>query len=955
VTTPRVALLTAIGILVYAGALAIAVSSDTGGTGEVVAAFVAGFFFTATGIVAVARRPENRTGALMLVVGLVWALGVLTLTDSALLFTVGAIGQPLAFAPLGQLLLAYPSGVLERRFERRLVGALWIVLFAGPLLLALVDRTPTDCDTCAQSAFAVWPSHALAVAVEVSWTVLAFALALAVVAELVRKYRDAGPRLRRTLSPVYAMFAAAIVFLIASNALEPVSSTAGTTLGVIAVVFLALVPVAFLAGLLRSRLARGSVLELVVALEDGRPLQEALGTALGDPSLEIAYWLGDVRRWVDARGRAVPAPVPQGRRSVTTVEHHGERVAALVHDASLDDEPDLVRGVAAAAALSLQAQRAQAELRNQYEYLATLVDTAPSLLVTIDLDGRVSRVNGAVLEAAGWEDEAQIRGRHFWDVFIDPGERDAMRARFASAAPDHAAAEYENAFTNARGEERVIFWRSAPVRDEQGRVVSIVAGGLDISERQRFETEKQRERDFHNAIANATPSFICLVDHEGRVTERGVNAAFGRALEWNDADVEGQLFWERWVDPIDAEDVRTRIERTVGGESLGEHDSVWLTRSGRQITVAWTCTPLPRLDERTLFQITGVDVTERRRREEEVRAAEERFRAVVESAPVAIIEMGPDSRVNLWNPAAQRIFGWSAAEVLGRFPPWVPAEYREDFLALSAREALGESYTGYETVRVHRDGHPLDVEISAAPIRDATGAARGAMAVVTDISDRRRQEEEVRASRARIVQTADETRRKLERNLHDGAQQRLVALSVSLRLAEAKLASDPRAVGGILTEAREELALALEELRELARGLHPAVLTERGLAAALEALVARTSLPVRVELPDERLPATIEAALYYVVAESLTNVAKYAGAARAAVRLEVGDTGIAELEVSDDGAGGADPGRGSGLRGIADRVEALGGRLVVDSPAGGGTRVRVEIPLPHPAVADRAG
>jgi PAS domain S-box-containing protein len=955
VTTPRVALLAAIGTLVYAGALAIALTSDTGVTGAVAAAFAAGFSFTATGIVAVARRPENRTGALMLVVGLVWAFGVLTLTDSSLLFTIGAIGNPLAFAPLGQLLLAYPSGVLERRYERRLVSALWIVLFAGPLLLAFFDRTPTGCDTCAQSAFVVWPSHALAVAVEVSWTVLAFALALAVVAELVRKYRDAGPRLRRTLSPVYAMFAAAILFLIASNALDAVSSAAGTTLGVIAVVFLALVPVAFLAGLLRGRLARGSVLELLVALEDGAPLREALGTALGDPSLEIAYWLGDTRRWVDARGRAVPEPVPQGPRSVTTVEHHGERVAALVHDASLDDEPDLVRGVAAAAALSLQAQRAQAELRNQYEYLATLVDTAPSLLVTIGLDGRILSLNSAVVEASGHDDAAEIRGRYFWDVFIAADEREAMRARFAEAAPDHAAAEYENAFTNHRGEERVIFWRSAPVHDEQGRVISIVAGGLDISERQRFEAEKQRERDFFSAITNATPSFICLIDQEGRVTERGVNAAFERALEWSDLDAEGQLFWERWVDPVDADDVRTRIERTVGGESLGEHDSVWLTRSGQQITVAWTCTPLPRLDERTLFQITGVDVTERQRREEEIRAAEERFRAVVESAPVAIVEIGPDSRVNLWNPAAERIFGWPADEVLGRFPPWVPPEYREDFLALSAREAIGESYTGYETVRMHRDGRRLDVEISAAPIRDATGAAKGAMAVVSDISDRRRQEEEVRASRARIVRTADETRRRLERNLHDGAQQRLVALSVSLRLAEAKLASDPRAVGGILTGAREELALALEELRELARGIHPAVLTERGLAAALEALVARASLPVRIELPDERLPVPIEAALYYVVAESLTNVAKYAGATCAAVRLEVGEAGVAELEVSDDGAGGADPAGGTGLRGLADRVEALDGRLVVDSPAGGGTRVRVEIPLPPPAAVDRIG
>jgi PAS domain S-box-containing protein len=309
------------------------------------------------------------------------------------------------------------------------------------------------------------------------------------------------------------------------------------------------------------------------------------------------------------------------------------------------------------------------------------------------------------------------------------------------------------------------------------------------------------------------------------------------------------------------------------------------------------------------------------------------------------VEIGLDDKVNLWNPAAERIFGWSADEVLGRAPVWVPDDLWEEFRSLSSREALGDGYAGFETVRVHRDGRRLDVEISAAPIRDAAGAVVGAMAVLSDISDRKRQEEEVRASRARIVQAADDARRRLERNLHDGAQQRLVVLSVSLRLAEAKLSSgDPGSAAMALAGAREELAQALEELRELARGIHPAVLTDRGLAAAVEGLVARTPLPVTVEMAEERLPSPVEAALYYVVAESLTNTVKYAGATSGRVRLEV-SRGVVTAEVSDDGAGGADAAHGSGLRGLADRVEALDGRLIVDSPRGGGTRVLVEIPL----------
>jgi signal transduction histidine kinase len=204
--------------------------------------------------------------------------------------------------------------------------------------------------------------------------------------------------------------------------------------------------------------------------------------------------------------------------------------------------------------------------------------------------------------------------------------------------------------------------------------------------------------------------------------------------------------------------------------------------------------------------------------------------------------------------------------------------------------------------------------------------------------------EELTASRARIVRAGDDERQRLERNLHDGAQQRLVALSLSLRLAQSKLA-DPASARAILDAASEELARALEELRELARGIHPAILSDRGLVPALEALAARAPVPVTLgDLEPDRLPPDVEAAAYYVVAESLTNVAKYAGATAARVRVERRN-GVAVVEVADDGVGGADPSLGTGLRGLADRVEALDGHLSVTSSAGRGTTVRAEIPL----------
>jgi signal transduction histidine kinase len=217
------------------------------------------------------------------------------------------------------------------------------------------------------------------------------------------------------------------------------------------------------------------------------------------------------------------------------------------------------------------------------------------------------------------------------------------------------------------------------------------------------------------------------------------------------------------------------------------------------------------------------------------------------------------------------------------------------------------------------------------------------LVLAADISDRKRHEEEVRSSRARLVVAADEARRRLERNLHDGAQQRLMSLLLSLRLARAKARRDP-AVADLLDGAVAELAEALEELRELARGIHPEILTRRGLAAALNVAAERAPVPVDVDVPAARFAEAVEAAAYYVVSEALANVAKYAGASRASVRVRA-TGGRLEVEVSDDGAGGADNSRGTGLRGLEDRVAALDGSFSIESPAGGGTRVRAEIPL----------
>jgi signal transduction histidine kinase len=205
--------------------------------------------------------------------------------------------------------------------------------------------------------------------------------------------------------------------------------------------------------------------------------------------------------------------------------------------------------------------------------------------------------------------------------------------------------------------------------------------------------------------------------------------------------------------------------------------------------------------------------------------------------------------------------------------------------------------------------------------------------------------DDLRTARQRIIAAADAERRRIERDLHDGAQQRMVAVAVTLGLAEARFTTDPGGALELLQQARVEAQAAVKELRELARGIHPAVLSDHGLGPALEALASRAPVPVEVcGVPDGHLPNEVEACAYFVTAEALTNVAKYARANSASVVLSLEDDRL-RVRVSDDGVGGADPAVGTGLRGLRDRVDALDGDLEVESPPGGGTTVTAEVPV----------
>jgi len=340
---------------------------------------------------------------------------------------------------------------------------------------------------------------------------------------------------------------------------------------------------------------------------------------------------------------------------------------------------------------------------------------------------------------------------------------------------------------------------------------------------------------------------------------------------------------------------------------------------------------------------------ERGRAEEAAREREARHAGILDSALDCIITIDDKGRILEFNAAAEHTFGYRSEEVVGRemaeliVPPALRSQHRHGF---SRYLETGDAHLlnrRIEIVGMRADGTEFPVELTITRIdRPGQPIFTG---FVRDITERKRSEEELRASRQRLVAAQDVERRRLERNLHDGAQQRLVSLALTLRLARQQASAAPKAARDLLEQVAEELALALKELRELARGIHPTILTERGLGPALESVVGRSLIPIEVTvLPQRRLPEPVEAAAYYIVCEALANVAKYAEASNATVTVAHADDRVV-VEVTDDGVGGADAAKGSGLTGLADRAEALNGRLEVESEPAGGTRLRVEIPL----------
>ena len=408
------------------------------------------------------------------------------------------------------------------------------------------------------------------------------------------------------------------------------------------------------------------------------------------------------------------------------------------------------------------------------------------------------------------------------------------------------------------------------------------------------------------------------------------------------------------------------LRYVLEGAGVNSGEDWFVRRDGSMFPVEYTATPIETVNG-TGAVLAFTDIEQRRVAEQALREREAILARVAQ--PVWVVDRS--GRFHYANPAALEALGYSdLSELKGKpghatvhykYPDGTP--YPEEDCPLTRARLTGEPLADNEDWLVRKDGSILRIAYSTAPFDLPDGP--GSVTAFTDIEEHRRAEKaarerdvararatELRAARRRIIEAADAARARLERDLHDGAQQQLVNLALRLRIARGKLPDDPEQAAKLLDDALELAATATSELRELAAGIHPAILTHRGLGPAVQRLASRMSVPVRVlETPEGRLPPPVEASVYFVVSEALTNVVKHSGASAATVRVSVAGK-LLIVEVADDGIGGADKTRGTGLSGLADRVAALDGELTVTSMPDAGTTVHARVPAHLAVVAD---
>jgi PAS domain S-box-containing protein len=814
-----------------------------------------GASFIGAGLIARVRRPENRTGLLLIAVGFTWfvAAGLMASNDS-LPWTVGIAVSAIPAGFLIHLLLAYPSGRLASRWDRIVVVTGYALVVAGNISHMPFKSDPVSCDDCPSNAFLISENETAATAIEGLLRTFAVLFLLAVVVTLIGRWQHASPAARRALGPVLVAGGSTLFLFAISVGAQSFSMSVSEVAEWTATLVLIGVPFLFLWGLLQSRLARADI-SRALAEEPGQrspeETQASIRRLLHDPTAELLFWYGEeIECYTDVHGNRRDLEAVSAGRAVTLIERRGRRLAAIVHDRALLDEPELVEQVAAAVGLEVERDLNLYELQASERRSRALIEAMPDNMFRISADGIFLDIQETPHPSPGFQPVEAKAGSSLYDY---PVPRELIDRVMAAGRQSLETGELQTIEWELGAQDGSVRFQEGRFMPSGEREFFLVV--RDVTRRKLQEAE----RAALHRIAIAVASEARAEQIFGRVAEeigRGLGAHSANLVRFESATNEAVV-------------VGAWHERDAFSKHVGERFRLTGTASERVF-------------------MTGGSV---------------RFESDDGDAPPELGEHMSRNGIGSLIATPINVAGrpWGAVVATVSTPHSFPAD---------AQERLG-AFTQLVSLAL------------------ANEEAR----------------EQLATSRARLVSAGDEERRRLERNLHDGAQQRLVSVSVSLRLAQSALASDPKAADELLDSANTELKIALEELRELARGIHPAVLTDRGLGPALASLADRAPVPVELErVPVAPLPRPVEAAVYYVVSEALANVAKYAQASSVRVRV-VQEAGRAVVKVIDDGVGGADPKRGSGLNGLTDRVEALDGCLIIHSPPGEGTTIWAEIPV----------
>jgi PAS domain S-box-containing protein len=470
---------------------------------------------------------------------------------------------------------------------------------------------------------------------------------------------------------------------------------------------------------------------------------------------------------------------------------------------------------------------------------------------------------------------------------------------------------------------------------------------------------------FLKLILDGVAQPVWVVDHDGFI--RYANPAALRALGYDDlSELEGRPSHEtihyRYPDGSDfpVEDCPMLLPRKTG-ETIHSDEDWFFRRDGTMFPVSYWSAPIDTPQGRGAV-VAFTDIEEQREIEQVLRERD----TILETVAQPVFVTDQEGLIRYANPAAVAALGFGdLSELVGQSGHWLVHYKRPDGSPFPIEECqftrprrLDEPSQVGEDWFVRKDGSMVPLAYTASPI--AAPAGVGMVIAFTDVRERREAERaarerdvaearaaEARAAQRRTIEAADAARRQVTRDLHDGAQQQFVNVVINLQLVQQKWTSEPDRARQLLDAATQRAKAGIDELRELAAGIHPSLLTTRGLLAAVEALADRMPIPVEpLDIPTDRYPPAIEASVYFLVSEALTNVVKHARATRAGVRIAAA-SGRLTVEVSDDGVGGADlRSPGHGLAGLSDRVAALEGTFSVRSEPAAGTTLRAEVPLP---------